>query len=260
MVGGCQGCKVGERLPFTITTAFQPIVDLDTGRPYAYEALVRGTEGQGAAQVLAQVTEENRYTFDQACRVTAIRQAVAAGLIETDAKLSINFLPNAVYSPKPCIQLTLQTARQTGLPADRLIFEFTENERLDTSHVRNIVEAYRALGFVTAIDDFGAGHAGLGLLANLQTDLIKIDMDLIRGIDSDRPRQQIARAIVTLCREMGMVVIAEGVETAEELEALRALDIRYVQGFLFGKPQVGVLPSVDLDAAASPPLRRTAAG
>ena len=81
--------------------AFQPIVDVTTGRAWAYEALVRGSNGEGAGEVLAAVTPENRYAFDQQCRVAAITQAVEAGIVETGARLSINFLPNAVYCNPP---------------------------------------------------------------------------------------------------------------------------------------------------------------
>lgn len=245
MVAGCAGCRDGNDLSFEIRTAFQPIVDLETGRPYAYEALVRGRNRESAADVLALVTEDNRYAFDQACRVTAIREAVAAGLLETDAKLSINFMPNAVYSPLACIRLTLQTALETGLPANRLIFEFTENERLDTAHVREIVRAYRALGFATAIDDFGAGHAGLGLLANLQTDALKLDMDLVRNVDTCPARQQILKSMVGLCDAMDLRLIAEGVETEGELAALLNIGVRFAQGYLFARPQIGILPDID---------------
>jgi hypothetical protein len=146
--------------------AFQPIVDVETETVFAYEALVRGPEGQSAASVLAQVDAKNLYAFDQQCRVRAIEASVKAGLLDTPARLSINFLPNAVYSPAACIQLTLKTAAAVGMPTDRLIFEFTENEEmLDPAHVANIIATYQKMGFGTALDDFGAGHAGLNLLA-----------------------------------------------------------------------------------------------
>jgi EAL domain-containing protein (putative c-di-GMP-specific phosphodiesterase class I) len=246
---GCDGCRNGQDLGFELRVAFQPIVDLTTGTPYAYEALIRGPEGQGAGWVLAQVTEANRYRFDQACRVAAIRQAVAAGLLETDARLSINFLPNAVYSPQACIRLTLQTAAECGLPSERLIFEFTEQEELDTDHAARIIGTYRQLGFATALDDFGAGHAGLGLLANIQTDVLKLDMDLIRDIDQHLPRQQIVEAMVGLCRRMDIMLIVEGIETEAELAVLRDLGIRYVQGYLFARPELGQLPLAVRSAA-----------
>jgi len=248
---GCDGCRNGQDLGFELRVAFQPIVDLTTGTPFAYEALIRGSEGQGAEWVLAQVNEANRYRFDQACRVAAIRDAVAAGLLETDARLSINFLPNAVYSPQACIRLTLQTAAECGMPSDRLIFEFTEQEELDTEHVARIIGTYRQLGFATALDDFGAGHAGLGLLANIQTDLLKLDMDLVRGIDQHLPRRQIVEAMVRLCREMDITLIAEGIETEGELAVLRDLGIRYVQGYLLARPALGQLPLAKPSAGPS---------
>ncbi|WP_137679515.1 EAL domain-containing protein [Aurantiacibacter suaedae] len=246
----CSGCKNGAAFPHVLRTAFQPIYDLRDGSVFAYEALVRGEHGQGAAEVLGWVDDENLYAFDQACRVEAIRQAVAAGLLDTKARLSINFMPNAVYSPMACIQLTLKTAREVGLAEDRLIFELTENERVDTAHVREIVAAYRSLGFATAIDDFGAGYAGLNLLANLQTDLVKIDMELVRGIDSSEPRRQIVYAIVRLCAEMGRQIIAEGIETPGELEALQAMGVHLVQGYYLARPALGSLaPALSMQPA-----------
>jgi len=227
--------------------AFQPIVDLHTGLPFAYEALVRGPAGESAQSVLSQVTPENRYAFDQKCRVSAIEGAVRAGILGGGARLSINFLPNAVYSPAACIQLTLKTAAATGFPTSRLIFEFTENEEMaDPAHVRSIIETYRRMGFGTALDDFGAGHAGLGLLANFQPDMIKLDMELIRGLDASLPRRMIVEGVARMCDAMGIIVIAEGIETESELDALRAAGIRYAQGFLLARPAFEALPALTL--------------
>ena len=141
----CSGCRDGIDFDIPFTMAFQPIVDTMTGRPFAYEALIRGLEGEGAYSVLSQVTQANRYSFDQACRVKAIETAMAAGIMDGDARLSINFLPNAVYSPMACIQLTLRTAQAEGLPIDRLIFEFTENEEMGSpEHVGGIIDTYKS--------------------------------------------------------------------------------------------------------------------
>jgi EAL domain-containing protein (putative c-di-GMP-specific phosphodiesterase class I) len=107
--------------------AFQPVVDLKVGRTYAYEALVRGPEGESAASILSQVTPLNRYAFDQTCRVTAIAVASRLGLAERDAKLSINFIPGAMYRPEFCVRTTLAAGRRHHFPLDRLIFELTEN-------------------------------------------------------------------------------------------------------------------------------------
>jgi len=242
----CEGCK-SSNMDFDIAMAFQPIVDVETGRPFAFEALVRGINGEGAGEVLARITPENRYAFDQQCRVTAIESAVAAGILDTGARLSINFLPNAVYSPVACIQLTLKTARKSGFPIDRLIFEFTENEEItDPHHVSNIVDCYRKMGFGTAIDDFGAGHAGLGLLARFQTDFLKLDMELIRGIDASLPRRMIVEGVIRIATSLGITVIAEGVETLAEYDALRTLGVRYIQGYLLARPGFAHLPEVTM--------------
>jgi EAL domain-containing protein (putative c-di-GMP-specific phosphodiesterase class I) len=225
--------------------AFQPIVDCNAGDVFAYEALVRGANGEGAAEVLAQVTEENRYSFDQQCRVAAIEGAVAAGILDTSARLSINFLPKAVYSPLACIQLTLKTARATGLPTERLIFEFTENEHMsDTGHVRKIVETYNQMGFGTALDDFGAGYAGLGLLARIETDFLKLDMELIRDIDTSERKRIIVEGTVRVAQRLGIAVIAEGIETRAEYDTLRLLGIRYLQGYYIARPAFRALPPV----------------
>jgi EAL domain-containing protein (putative c-di-GMP-specific phosphodiesterase class I) len=254
----CDGCQNGDSLDFDFSMAFQPIVDLTTNRPYAYEALIRGTAGESAASVIARVKPETRYAFDQRCRTQAIKGAVAAGILGTPARLSINFLPNAVYSPRACIQLTLETARETQFPTERLIFELTENERMaDPAHIKGIVEVYRQMGFGTALDDFGAGHAGLNLLASFQPDIIKLDMDLIRGLDGSLPRRMIIDSVKKLCDAMGITVIAEGIETVAELDALAALGVRYIQGYLFAKPGYECLPEIRLDHSTE---RRKAAG
>ena len=241
----CAGCRDGEAMDFDIAMAFQPIVDLQTGAPFAYEALVRGPGGESAASVLSQVTPENRYAFDQQCRVKAIQGAARAGLLAGDARLSINFLPNAVYSPQACIQLTLATAAALDFPTDRLIFEFTENEEMvDPAHVANIVASYQKMGFGVALDDFGAGHAGLNLLARFQPDIIKLDMELIRGLDASLPRRIIVEGVVKMCDALGVAVIAEGIETQAELEALREIGVRYIQGYLLARPGFQSLPVV----------------
>jgi EAL domain-containing protein (putative c-di-GMP-specific phosphodiesterase class I) len=246
MVGKCEGCREDIPLPFEFKMAFQPIVDLTNDRVWGYEALVRGPNGESAWSVLSQVTEEIRYRFDQAARVLAIETAgrLYAG---RDLKLSINFMPNAVYEPAACIQKSLAAARRVDFPHRNLMFEFTENERMeDPAHVQKIVETYKKFGFWTALDDFGAGYAGLGLLARLQPDLIKIDMELLRDIHLSRAKQAIIAGIVGIARELEITVLAEGVENADELTVLRAAGISLFQGYHFAKPALMALPDVHL--------------
>lgn len=252
MTRGCQGCTGGEALPFAFTMAFHPIVDIGRGEIWGYEALVRGLEGQGAGQILGMVDEANRYKFDQACRVKAIE--LAGTLFPNDqTRLSINFMPNAVYEPAACIRATLDAARRVGFAHRQIMFEFTENERMtDVAHVQRIVAEYRKQGFITALDDFGAGYAGLNLLASFQPDLIKLDMEMIRGIATSPARQIIVAGVIAMARQLGVSVIAEGVETEAELAALREAGIALFQGYLFAKPAVASLPPVAFPAEAGP--------
>lgn len=230
----CADCGSAERVGFRFDYAYQPIVDMDSRSIYAHEALVRGPSGESAFSVLSQVTEANRYRFDQACRVKAIKTAAQLGIAE---RLSINFLPNAVYKPELCIRTTLETARAHDFPVERIVFEVTEGERVeDGPWLAQILREYKRCGFLTAIDDFGAGYAGLTLLADFKPDLIKIDMELIRNVDTSKPRQAIVRALVRLCEDMGIQVIAEGIETTGERDFLYDTGIRLMQGYLFGKP------------------------
>lgn len=244
----CEDCSKGARLDFGFEYAYQPIVNLERGAIYGHEALVRGPHGEGAATVLAQVNNDNRYRFDQACRVKAIKGASVLGMTE---HLSINFLPNAIYQPELCIRTTLEAARVHGFPLENIIFEVTEGERVeDGPWFAHILREYKRCGFKTAIDDFGAGYAGLSLLADFQPDLIKLDMGLVRNVDSDRARRTIVRSMVRMCEEMRIQVIAEGVETAAERDALRDVGIHLMQGYFFARPAFKAMASVTLDKPA----------
>lgn len=240
---GCVQCKDASELPFAFVFAYQPIVDICTRSIFAHEALVRGPGGESAHSVLSQVNAANRYSFDQACRVEAIRGAAALGMKEL---LSINFLPNAVYRPEACIRATFKAAEQYAFPIDQIIFEVTEGEQVqDRPHLVNIFREYRRLGFRTAIDDFGAGYSGLNLLAEYQPDIVKIDMDLIRDIDTSKPKQAIVKGIVGICASLGVRVLAEGIETPAERDFLRDAGIGLMQGYLFCKPALGSIGKID---------------
>jgi len=230
----CPGCSDSTKLPFSFSYAYQPIVDIASRTLYAHEALVRGPNGESAYSVLNQVTDANRYRFDQACRVKAIKMAAA---LQMPSMLSINFLPNAIYQPELCIRSTVEAARTHNFPINRLIFEAVEGERVeDGLRLAEILREYQRIGFLTAIDDFGAGFAGLNLLANFQPDIVKLDMDLVRRIDQSPSRQSIARAVIRMLDEMNIAMIAEGVETQEEAKCLEQMGVRLMQGYLFSRP------------------------
>jgi EAL domain-containing protein (putative c-di-GMP-specific phosphodiesterase class I) len=221
--------------------AFQPIVDVDARTVFAHEALVRGPKGESAASVLDRVNDTNRYQFDQAARVRAIE---VAAQLDIDTQLSINFLPNAVYRPETCIRVTLEAALELKFDTSRIIFEVNEAEPVgDRAHLRGIFAEYRRRGFKTAIDDFGAGYAGLALLADFEPDIIKLDMALIRNLHQDRTRQAIIGGTVQTCKMLGITIIAEGVETDDELSVLRDSGISLFQGYRFARPMFEALPA-----------------
>ncbi len=248
----CGACRSGEESPFPFTMAFQPILSREG--VFAYEALVRGPEGQSAGSVLAQVNSANMYAFDQACRVRAIEMASA--LSPGDPRtVSINFIPGAVYRPETCIRKTLETAARVGTPLTRIIFEVTEGEQVaDRAHLVSIFREYRKHGLQTAIDDFGAGFAGLNLLAEFQPDIVKLDMKIIRDIDTRPASRAILRAVVSLCRELGIRLIAEGIETRSEFDVLLDHGVELFQGYLFAKPALATF--ADASWPAPPVLAR----
>ena len=241
--GACGQCGSGAGLGFHFAYAYQPIVDVVRGELFAHEALVRGPNGESAHSVLSRVTDANRYRFDQACRVKAIKTAASLGM---QTRLSINFLPNAIYRPEVCIRTTLEAARAHNFPIDRIMFETIEGERVaDGKWYAEVLREYQRIGFLTAIDDFGAGFAGLNLLADFQPDIVKLDMDLVRDIDQRRSAQSIVRGVSRICEELGIAIIAEGIETMDEYHCLHSFGIQLMQGYLFAKPQFGACVSAE---------------
>lgn len=240
---GCSACKSDAAPPIALAFAFQPIVDTGSSSSFAYEALVRGPNGESALSVLSQIEDHNRYQFDQLCRTTAIAQAAT---LKIDSFLSINFMPNAVYRPEACIRSTFEAAEKHGFPINRIIFETIEGESIiSRPHLVGIFKAYKRFGFQTAIDDFGAGYSGLTLLVDFQPDLIKLDMDLVRSIDTDSVRQHIVRGVLAICRDLGIKVIAEGIETKGERDFFAAHGVTLMQGYFFAKPAFKALPTLN---------------
>lgn len=236
----CDECACGTGLDFSFTFAFQPIVDVDNKSVYAYEALVRGPEGQGAFSVLSNVNETNRYSFDQICRVKAVKLAARLGM---ETMLSINFMPNAVYNPEYCIRTTLAAAQAAKFDTRKIIFELIETEDLDSlDHLVSIIKAYQQMGFQTALDDFGTGYSRYNILVASPPDILKLDMELIRDIDKIPNKQAVVAGIMTMMGQLGGKVLAEGVETEEEYFWLRSQGISLYQGYLFAKPGFESLP------------------
>ena len=238
----CRHCADLAQLDFDFTYAFQPIVDVKEGCIFSYEALVRGLNNEPAGDIYKQVNQDNLYRFDQSCRVKAIELATRLGI---DCRLNINFFPNAVYQPELCIRSTLEAANAYSFPIENIVFEVIEGEVIrDQAHLANIINCYKKQGFKTAIDDFGSGYAGLNLLAEYQPDFIKLDRQLVTGIHRNPVRQAIARAVIMVCKDLHIDLLAEGVEEIAEVAWFVDQGVELFQGNYFAEPGFESLPTV----------------
>ena len=229
------------------TMAFQPIVDLDRREVFAYEALVRGPNGQGAGDVLRRVRMRHLYAFHEACRVKAIEMAAELGM---PCRLSLNIMPSDVAGRFDCFDSAILAAKHCGFPAERLMFEITEGEPVDDlASLARTFRHYKPVGITSAIDDFGAAYAGFELLSAFQPDVVKIDMHLVRNVHLKPVQFTIVKGLVATCRELGIRVVAEGVESAGEVEALRRMGVALFQGFVLARPGIAKLPAVAWDLA-----------
>jgi EAL domain-containing protein (putative c-di-GMP-specific phosphodiesterase class I) len=238
--------------------AFQPIVDVAARSIFSYEALLRGPDGAPAASVFERVPPDHLHRFDQQSRVAAIE---LASRLRLPCKLNLNFLPRSVYTSPMAVRSALEAAQRSGIAPDRLVLEITESEVIDDhAAFAQVVNEFRRTGLQLAIDDFGAGYAGLTMLADFQPDLLKLDMSLVRSIEGSGPRQAIVRAIMQACIDLGIDVIAEGVETLEEYRWFKNAGVTLFQGYLFGRPQFEGLPALQIPIEKQPLIRKSGAG
>lgn len=223
--------------------AFQPIVDVDTGITIAQEALVRGPCGEGAGSVLGQVAVDDRYRVDAAIRRLAVREAMRLGLAESQASLTLNVYPNSVGDPDYGIERTAADAEAIGFPPERLVFEISEMEAVeDPAALAAQLLALQRRGLRIALDDVGTGHARMPLLMVWRPDGAKIAREVVMGLDQDAERRENVRQTLEQLHAFGLVPVVEGIETVGEYHALREMGVRAMQGFLFARPAVGVLP------------------
>lgn len=231
-------------LDFEFSFAFQPIVDARTRQVVSYEALVRGPNGEPALDILSKLSRDNVYGFDREVRTKAIR---LASRLKLDKNLHINLLPFGDTLTNLNIDATLRASAQYGFPLENIIFEITEDEILtDDRNLIDVIRRYHGYHFRTAIDDFGTGYSGLKLLVRFQPHYVKIDRSLIANIDDDEVKQVVFQGIHLICKRLGIELMAEGVERAEEYAWLRTQEVKYFQGYYFAVPAFEELPEVAL--------------
>jgi len=226
-----------------IETWFQPILSMPSMDLWGHECLMRGRDAEGTLHqpgTLLQWASQERLVFmlDRICREIHIANAAAADL-PAHSKILINFLPTAIYDPAFCLRTTEAAVKKAGLDRSRIIFEAVESEQVtDSARLVKILEYYRASGYGVALDDVGAGYAGLTMLAELNPDLIKIDREIVRNAPTSRMHHSVCKALVSLAKDLDKLVLAEGIESQQEVDCMAAMGVDLVQGFLFGKPAI----------------------
>ena len=236
------GPVMGGEAEFEFSFAFQPIVNASTREVISFEALVRGPCGEPSKEVFAKVDHEKLYQFDEACRTKAI---ALASQLKLQLGLNLNMFPSALYRAGMDIRATLQASLEFGLPAEQIVIEVTEAEKMMTyPQVMETLKAHREFGFRTAIDDFGCGYSGLSLLVEYQPNYIKLDRSLIADIQHDKVKQAIFHGVRLTCKELGVEIMAEGVETGGEYRWLHEAGIDLFQGYYFARPTFEALAEV----------------
>jgi EAL domain-containing protein (putative c-di-GMP-specific phosphodiesterase class I) len=220
-----------------VAMLYEPIVNLTSREILGHEALVRGPwkSDLHSPQRLFELAEETDLVFelDCLCRRTALRGARG---LEAGRKLFLNCLPTAIHDPAFRGEVLQKTLQDLRLRPEDLVFEISERESIDNFSIfREVRDRFKELGFQIALDDTGAAYGSLEAVIELAPDFIKVDLSLVRGIDTDPPRQELLRALHAVAGKLGGQIIAEGIETSEELETLRGLGIPYGQGYLFGR-------------------------
>jgi len=227
---------------FNFSFAFQPIVDVRNREIISYEALVRGPHGECSASVFAQVARADILKFDELCRRKAIN---LASRLKIPNRLNLNLSAASIFEVDLSITATFQASIQNGIPAENIIFELLESENL--TERRNLIRYLHLIqeyGFVTAIDDFGAGYSGLKLLVEYQPYYIKLDRNLIGNIHENLVKQRIFSGIQKICNSLSIEIVAEGVETVDEYHWLNEAGISIFQGYYFARPAFEALPEV----------------
>jgi EAL domain-containing protein (putative c-di-GMP-specific phosphodiesterase class I) len=223
---------IDERL---VRCDYQPIVDVADWSLHGYEALCRPTDPQFAGpRALFQMAEAVGRVVPLG---RTVREACTASIdaLPEPARLFVNLHPHELHDRE-----LLDGETRLRRYARRIVFELTESAEIqDYGRTRDALARLRSLGFRVALDDFGAGYAGLNLLAMLEPDYVKLDVAMVRSVRTNPRSARILRHLLDFARGENMIVIADGIETVEELNAVRELGVRYMQGYYFARPEPG---------------------
>ncbi len=229
----------------SISSVFQPIVDMQSLDIIGYEALSRGPSGTEFENPLLLFTlaEDFGLSFelDSLCRKKAFESIRGLG---TDKKIFVNTLAMTIHDPEFRGKYLEELLADIKIKPENVIFEINEKMAIDNYDLfRSALKDYSDIGIIHANDDIGAGYSDLERIMELNPGFMKIDISLVREVDKSYIKKQLIKAMVTLAKNLDSRVIAEGIETKEEYQALRSIGVNYGQGFLFGRPSPTLEPA-----------------
>ena len=234
-----------------LKTVFQPIFDLRSGRPRGYEALSRPMPGSGFADATDLFTAAEAFGRTVELDLASLTTSIAAfARLALPGSLTLNISPRSLESDQFSVHALVKLLQRNGVDPGRVVLELTEREAVeDMDRLIRAVDSCRAAGMRVAADDVGAGNAGLRLLSQIRFDIVKIDLSLVHGGAVRATSHEVVQTLKDLADRWEALVVAEGLETVEQLEFVRSLGIRAGQGYLLGVPaEVPPTDPVDLDA------------
>jgi EAL domain-containing protein (putative c-di-GMP-specific phosphodiesterase class I) len=236
----------------SVTSVFQPIVDLLHGKVIGHEVLSRGPGEWREPQVLFTQARVEGYTWEleRACWTSALRCIAKLPAEQRNAPFFFNVSPDVLSDPRFGDGSTVALLARYGLHPRHLVLEITEKAAFeDNALLQRLTKQCAAEGFGIALDDFGAGHSGLVTLVHSAPQFIKLDQALVRDIHRYSYQQHLVKSLVAFAASVDAVLIAEGVETWDELAVLLRLGIRHVQGYLIARPAPApVVPNGEFEA------------
>jgi len=233
-----------------IKTVFQPIVDMNTLEIIGHEALSRGPKGSEFENPLMLFTFASEcglsFELDRLCRKKAFE---TIRTIKTDKKIFVNTLTMTIHDPEFRGTYLKELLEDLKIKPENVIFEVSEKLAIDNYDMfRTALKDYTDIGIIHASDDIGTGHSDLERIMELKPGYMKIDMSFVKGIDQSYIKQEIVKAMVQLANNINSIIIAEGIETREEMEKLKEIGVVFAQGYFFAKPEDHIRKEIILDS------------
>ena len=232
---------------------FQPIVSLKSGEVYGYEALsrIKNPKKIKNADELFNVGLKcgKTWELEKLCRKKILRTYSSFTEEQRTGYLFLNVNPMVIEDPKFKSNFTRKQLNKCGIDADKIVIEVTERGTIkDIEQFADIIHHYKDEGYQIAIDDVGECYSGLNVICKTIPHFLKIDMSLVRDVDHDFMKYALVKGLVEIAKNTSIQLIAEGIETTEELQCMIDLGVDFGQGYLLGKPDMD-LRSVDIEIA-----------